>query len=72
MLEPWIIEQIRRREEDERRKNERPQLDIPAEDERIEQWRKRRQQEERPRSDRDDENDSDERPKRGVMIIDFG
>jgi len=72
MLEPWIIEQIRRREEDERRKNERPQLDIPAEDERIEQWRKRKQQEERPRSDRDDENDSDERPKRGVMIIDFG
>ena len=55
-----------------RRKNERPQLDIPAEDERIEQWRKRKQQEERPRSDRDDENDSDERPKRGVMIIDFG
>lgn len=28
MLEPWIIDQIRRREEDRRR--ERPQLEIPA------------------------------------------
>ena len=45
MLEPWIIEQIRRREEEERRKQERPQLEIPAEDERIEQWRKRREEE---------------------------
>ena len=66
MLEPWIIEQIRRREEEERRKNERPQLEIPADDERIEHWRKQ-QEEER----RDDEH-RDERPKRGVMIIDFG
>ena len=70
MLEPWIIEQIRRREEEERRKHERPQLEIPSEDERIEHWRKR-EQDERRKPDQDDENE-DERPKRGVMIIDFG
>jgi len=71
MLEPWIIEQIRRREEEERRKNERPQLEIPAEDERIEQWRKRHE-EERRNGDEDERDDSRDRPKRGVMIIDFG
>lgn len=31
MLEPWIIEQIRRREEEERRRGERPQLEMPVE-----------------------------------------
>jgi len=72
MLEPWIIEQIRRREEEERRKNEqRPQLEIPAEDERIEQWRKRRE-EDRRGGDEDERDDPRERPQRGVMIIDFG
>jgi len=71
MLEPWIIEQIRRREEEERRRQERPQLEIPSEDERAERWRKR-DQEERSRRDQDEENESDDRPKRGVMIIDFG
>lgn len=29
MLEPWIIEQIRRREDEERRRNERPLLELP-------------------------------------------
>jgi hypothetical protein len=29
MLEPWIIEEIRRREE-ERRRQERPQLELPV------------------------------------------
>ena len=29
MLEPWIIDEIRRRE-DERRRGERPRLEIPA------------------------------------------
>ena len=70
MLEPWIIEQIRRREEEERRRQERPQLEIPGEDER-EQWRKRQQDEKRRDGDSDGD-ESDERPKRGVMIIDFG
>jgi len=31
MLEPWIIDQIRRREE-ERRRGERPQLELPVPD----------------------------------------
>ena len=70
MLEPWIIEQIRRREEEERRRQERPQLEIPSEDERAERWRKREQEDRR--RDQDDENESEYRPKRGVMIIDFG
>ena len=69
MLEPWIIEQIRRREEEERRKQDRPQLDIPAEDERIEQWRKRQEDDRAERGRRDEDEDA---PKRGVMIIDFG
>jgi hypothetical protein len=71
MLEPWIIEQIRRREEEERNKREQPQLDIPADDERIEQWRKR-QQDDRRRPGEGEDSDSNDRPKRGVMIIDFG
>lgn len=72
MLEPWIIEQIRRREEEERRKQERPQLDIPAEDERIEQWRRRQEQEGDRRGDRGRRDEDEDAPKRGVMIIDFG
>jgi hypothetical protein len=31
MLDPWIIEEIRRREEDQRRRQERPQLEIRIE-----------------------------------------
>ena len=31
MLPPFIIEQIRRREEEERARHEQPQLDIPLE-----------------------------------------
>ncbi len=76
MLEPWIIEQIRRREEDERRRSERPQLEIPSHDERGEQWRKRNEEREREEKDRSDQGDTDDKdddqPKRGVMIIDFG
>jgi hypothetical protein len=85
MLEPWIIEQIRRREEDERRRNERPQLEIPARDERGDQWRKQNEDRERDEQDRKDRQDrgepadrpdrdkrGDDPPERGVMIIDFG
>ena len=80
MLEPWIIEQIRRREEEERRKNERPQLEIPSGDERSDHWRKRDEAEDgepgRQERDRDDRDGNgrreDDPPKRGVMIIDFG
>ena len=59
MLEPWIIEQIRRREEEERRQRERPHLDIPARDER---WK--------PEREPDDDNDREESD-RGVVIIDI-
>lgn len=31
MLDPWIIEQIRRREEERRRREERPSLEMPLE-----------------------------------------
>jgi hypothetical protein len=31
MLDPWIIEEIRRREEEDRRRDERPVLEIPME-----------------------------------------
>jgi len=80
MLEPWIIEQIRRREEEERRRNERPRLEIPARDERNEHWRKGDQNEggdgggtdgDREREDEGKKKD-DDKPQRGVMIIDFG
>jgi hypothetical protein len=77
MLEPWIIEQIRRREEEERQRNDRPQLEIPAADERGELWRKHNEERERSDRDRDDHGDrrdkrDDDKPERGVMIIDFG
>ena len=61
MLEPWVIDQIRRREED-RRSGDRPQLEIPAPGL------------ERPRdSDAGMEHDerSDSAPERGVLIIDM-
>ena len=59
MLEPWIIEQIRRREEEERRHQERPRLDLPLRDD----WKPERDE---------DENDEDrEKSDRGVLIIDI-
>jgi hypothetical protein len=64
MLEPWIIEQIRRREEEERRRiNERPQLEVPVQDDR---WK-------RPAGDEEDreKGKDDEGSERGVVIIDF-
>lgn len=75
MLEPWIIEQIRRREEEERRQSERPQLEIPAGDGRGDRWRKQNEGGEEDRNnprDRDKEKKDDDQPERGVMIIDFG
>jgi hypothetical protein len=30
MLEPWIIDEIRRREEERRRRGDRPQLELPV------------------------------------------
>ncbi|HJX54352.1 MAG TPA: hypothetical protein VJ801_16415 [Polyangia bacterium] len=58
MLEPWIIDQIRRREE-ERRRGDRPQLELPVPD----------PSEDRPGSDAGDAEEDDPGTKRGVVII---
>ncbi len=56
MLEPWIIDEIRRREE-ERRRGDRPQLELPVPDP---MW-----------PDHEDQNrrDQGDKPERGVVII---
>lgn len=58
MLDPWIIEQIRRREEEERGHHERPVAEMP----------------EYPDPPRDHSYDEPDPPAsdRGVVIIDFG
>jgi hypothetical protein len=58
MLEPWIIDEIRRREE-ERRRGDRPQLELPVPDPPAD----------RPGSDAGDEEKDDPGTKRGVVII---
>ena len=58
MLDPWIIEEIRRREEADRHENDRPQLEIPIEMPRY-----------RPSSDALPEPPPGE--ERGVVILDF-
>ena len=59
MLDPWIIEQIQKREEEERRRREqRPGLEIPY----------------RAPNERDDYRDREDEPPasdRGVFIIDL-
>lgn len=62
MLHPWIIEQIRRREEEERRQRERPQLEVPVYDE--------RDRLQRP-DDEPANPEGEKAPERGVVIIDF-
>jgi len=59
MLEPWIIEEIRRREE-ERRRGDRPQLELPLPE--------RSWQEEGDLGDAHDQQ-GDRAPERGVVII---
>ncbi len=60
MLEPWIIEQIRRREEEARRQRERPQIELPLPEE---AWPSSDDADEPfPPAPRDD-------PPRGVVII---
>jgi hypothetical protein len=56
MLEPWIIDEIRRREE-ERRRGDRPQLELPVPDP---SW---------PQSDGSQRDQGDKAPERGVVII---
>jgi hypothetical protein len=59
MLEPWIIDEIRRREE-ERRRGQRPQLELPVP---HREWK--------PDGDFGDaqEPTADDGPERGVVII---
>ena len=57
MLDPWIIEEIRKREERNRR-DERPMLEIPLE--------------EPPRDVEDTAVGEEEEIERGVVIVDFG
>ena len=58
MLDPWIIEEIRRREEQERRP-ERPVIEAP------------RDYDDRPRYPSEDESRQPSGQERGVSIIDF-
>ena len=62
MLPPFIIDQIRRREEAERRRIERdrPRVELP-----VDAYRPA------PRPQRDDEDEQDD-PDRGVVIVDLG
>lgn len=61
MLPPFIIEQIRQREEKERQKRQedRPRLELP-----LERSNRRRPGSEQPPQDEDDKN-------RGVVIVDL-
>jgi hypothetical protein len=60
MLEPWIIEQIRRREEEAR--GQRPQLELPVPDRPM-------PPEDKPASDAGDDDSGERQVKRGVVII---
>jgi len=59
MLEPWIIDEIRRREE-ERRRGDRPQLELPVPDP---QWSPEGEPTGNPH------HEGDRPPERGVVII---
>jgi len=63
MLEPWIIDEIRRREE-ERRRGERPQLELPLPSER--EWREDREED---GFEDAKHRQGDRAPERGVVII---
>lgn len=57
MLDPWIIEEIRRREDQRRRERDACQIELPLYDEHLEESS---QQKER-----------NEEPKRGVVVMDL-
>ncbi len=58
MLDSFIIEELKRREERERARQERPRLELPVDD---------RQPPREPAKPDDD----DDKPKRGVVVIDI-
>lgn len=57
MLDPWIIEEILKREEEQRRRDEQARIELPIE-----------QRDERPRTT---VTPAQEESERGVMIIDI-
>ncbi len=57
MLEPWIIEEIRRREDERNRERDARRLELPLYEERREELPSRI--------------DKDEQPSRGVVVIDL-
>ena len=57
MLDPWIIDEIRRREDQRRRDQDARQIELPLYDEHLEES-----------SHKKDQNDE---PKRGVVVMDI-
>jgi hypothetical protein len=62
MLDPWIIEQIRRREQEERAHRERPVLELPLPGDHPEA-------DERDPDERTERRRDEHVPERGVVII---
>lgn len=60
MLDPWIIEQIRRREQAERRNRQQPMLELPLPEPDSDEYE---------RSSPSSEWSREPRPERGVVII---
>ncbi len=57
MLDPWIIDEIRRREDQRRREQDACQIELPLYEEHLEELPQNR--------------DQHEEPKRGVVVIDL-
>ena len=64
MLDAYVIEEIKRREQEQRR-DDRPVIELP-----VPQPTRRPGREDRP--ERDEDPDRDDRRDRGVVIIDLG
>jgi hypothetical protein len=56
MLDPWIIEEIRRREEEEQKERERPVVELPLD---------------HPVHPRPQGKSEENRDERGVVVVDF-
>lgn len=57
MLDPWIIEEIRRREDQRRRERDACQIELPLYDEHLEESSQQKEH--------------NEEPKRGVIVMDL-
>ena len=58
MLEPWIIEKIRRREDERNRERDARRLELPIYEDRL-------------REDVGSQEQEEEKPQRGVVVIDL-